>query len=53
MDLNPCVLNHGESVYGIRNLLRYEIDCKAIAWNQVAEKCTFGDALRLRRLHTR
>ena len=36
MDFNPYVLNHGKAVYGIRNLLRYGIDCKAIVWNQVA-----------------
>ena len=53
MDLNPRVLNHGGAVHGIRNLLRYGIDCKAIVWNQAAEKCTFGDAIRLRRYHTR
>ena len=36
MDLNPRVLNHGGAVHGIRNLLRYGIDCKAIVWNQAA-----------------
>ena len=45
MDLNPRVLNHGGAVHGIRNLLRYGIDCKAIVWNQAAEKCTFGDSI--------
>ena len=34
MDLNLRVLNHGGAVHGIRNLLRYGIDCKAIVWNQ-------------------
>ena len=53
MDLNPRVLNHGRAVHGIRNLLRYGIDCKAIVWNQAAEKCTFGDVIRLRRFHAR
>ena len=48
MDLNPCASNHGRAVHGIRNLLRYGIDCKAIVWNQAAEKCTFGDAIRPR-----
>ena len=51
MDLNPRVLNHGEAVHGIRNLLRYGIDCKAIVWSQTAEKCTlvmpyaYGDTI--------
>ena len=47
MELNLYVLNHGKAVYGIRNLLRHGIDCKAIVWNQAAEKCTFGDAIHL------
>ena len=38
MGLNSCVLNHGGAVYGIRNLLRQGIDCKAIVWNQAVEK---------------
>ena len=25
--------NHAKGVYGIRNLLRYGIDCEAIVWN--------------------
>ena len=37
MDLKPYFLNHGGAVYGIRNLLRYGIGCKAIVWNQAAE----------------
>ena len=53
MDLNPRVLNHGGAVHGIRNLLRYGIDCIAIVWNQAAYEYTYGDAIRLRRLHTR
>ena len=48
MDLNLRVLNHAKGVYEIRNLLRYGIDSVAIVWNQAAEKCTFGDAMRLR-----
>ena len=49
----PSVLNRGRAVYGIRNLLLYGIDCKAIAWYRAAEKCTFDDAIRLWRLHTK
>ena len=26
---------------------------QGVGWNQAAEKCTFGDAIRLRRYHTR
>ena len=53
MDLDPRVLNHGGAVHGIRNLLRYGIDCKAIVWNQATEKCTFSDAMRHWRCHAR
>ena len=54
--------NHAVGVDGIRNLLRYGIDCEAIVWNHhevmhginPKEKCTLArDAIRLRRLHTR
>ena len=54
--------NHAEGVYGIRNLLRYGIDCEAIVWNHhevmyginPKERYTLArDAIRLRRLHTR
>ena len=50
-DLNPRVLNHAKGVYGIRNLLRYGIDCKAIVWNQAAENApsvmpyAYGDTI--------
>ena len=51
MDLNPRVLNHGGAVHGIRNLLRYGIDCEAIVWNQAAENAplvmpyAYGDTI--------
>ena len=51
MDLNLSILNHGGAVHGIRNLLRYGIDCKAIVWNQAAENapsvipCAYGDTI--------
>ena len=44
--------NHAEGVYGIRNLLRYGIATKS-RMESSRRKYTFGDAIRLRRCHTR
>ena len=45
-------LNHGVAVYGIRNLLRYGIATES-RMESSRRECTFGDAIRLRRYHTR